>query len=102
MQAVRQRPQGRSPVTTRPLQKSKPRKPPPEYEIEFFRRPDGSEPLRRFIDSLSDDKRNALLAALAHGLARQGLGVCGSEWSKQLGGGLAELRLRHDEREVLV
>jgi hypothetical protein len=27
--------------------------------------------------------------------------VCGSEWDKQLGGGLAELRLRHDEREVM-
>ncbi len=75
---------------------------PPEYEIEFFRRPDGSEPVRRFIDSLSDDKRDALLATLTHVLARQGLGVCGSEWGKQLGGGLAELRLRHDERKVLV
>jgi hypothetical protein len=75
--------------------------PPPDYEIELFRRADGSEPVRRFIDSLSNDKRDALLAALAHILARQGLGVCGSEWGKQLGGGLAEFRLRHDEREVL-
>ena len=75
--------------------------PPPDYEIEFFRRTDGSEPVRRFIDSLSNDKRDALLAALAHILARQGLGVCGSEWGKQLGGGLAEFRLRHDEREVI-
>lgn len=75
--------------------------PSPDHEIEFFRRADGSEPVRRFIDSLSRDKRNALLAALAHILARQGLSVCGSEWGKQLGGGLAEFRLRHDEREVI-
>ena len=74
---------------------------PPDYELEFFRSADGSEPVRRFIDSLSNDKRDALLAALAHILARQGLGVCGSEWGKQLGGGLAEFRLRHDEREVI-
>jgi hypothetical protein len=75
--------------------------PPAQYEIELFRRADGSEPVRRFIDSLSNDKRDALLAALTHILARQGLGVCRSEWGKQLGGGLAEFRLRHDEREVI-
>jgi hypothetical protein len=74
---------------------------PAEYEIEMFRRADGSEPVRRFTDSLSNDERDALLAALTHILARQGLGVCRSEWGKQLGGGLAEFRLRHDEREVM-
>jgi len=73
----------------------------PGYTIEFFRGADGSEPVRRFIDSLSNDKRDALLAALAHVLARQGLDVCRSEWGKQLGGGVAEFRLRHDEREIL-
>ncbi|MGA8364619.1 MAG: hypothetical protein WB709_08870 [Solirubrobacteraceae bacterium] len=71
------------------------------YEIEFFRHSDGTEPVRRFLDSLSDDKRNALVAALTFVLARTGLDVCRSEWGKQLGGGLAEFRLRHDEREVL-
>jgi hypothetical protein len=75
--------------------------PQPAYTIEFFRGADGSEPVRRFIDSLSNDKRDALLAALAQILARQGLDVCRSEWGKQLGGGLAEFRLRHDEREIL-
>ena len=71
------------------------------YEIEFFRRSDGSEPVRKFLDSLSEDKRDALLAALKFILGRNGLDVCRSTWGKQLGGGLAELRLRHDEREVL-
>jgi hypothetical protein len=71
------------------------------YAIEFFRDVDGSEPVRRFLDSLSKDKRDALLAALARILARQGLEVCRSEWGKQLGSGLAEFRIRHDEREVL-
>jgi hypothetical protein len=71
------------------------------YQIEFFRRADGSEPVRRFLDSLTNDKRDALVAALKHVLGRQGLDVCRSEWGKQLGGGLAEFRLRHDEREVL-
>jgi hypothetical protein len=75
--------------------------PPPRYKIEFFRSADGSEPVRRFIDSLSNNKRDALIAALRQILARQGLDVCRSEWGKQLGGGLAEFRLRHDEREVL-
>jgi hypothetical protein len=74
---------------------------PAGYEIEFFRHPDGTEPVRRFLDSLSEDKRDALLAALKFILARTGLDVCRSEWGKHLGGGLAELRLRHDEREVL-
>jgi hypothetical protein len=46
-------------------------------------------------------QRDALLAALAGILARQGLDVCRSEWGKHLGGGLAEFRLRHDRREVL-
>jgi hypothetical protein len=72
-----------------------------EYTVEFFRSAEGSEPVRRFIDSLSNDKRDALLAALVHILARQGLDVCRSEWGKHLGGGLAEFRLRHDELEVL-
>ncbi|MFI5009608.1 MAG: hypothetical protein ACHQDY_04965 [Solirubrobacterales bacterium] len=74
--------------------------PPQGYEIEFFRCADGGEPVRRFLDSLSSDKRNALVAALTFVLARQGLDVCRSEWGKQLGGGLAEFRLRHDERQV--
>jgi hypothetical protein len=71
------------------------------YEVEFFRREDGSEPVRRFIDSLSNDKRDALLAALTYILARQGLDVCRTEWGKQLGDGLSEFRIRHDEREIL-
>lgn len=75
--------------------------PQPGYEIEFFRRADGTEPVRRFMDSLTNDKRDALVAALIHVLGRQGLGVCATEWGKQLGAGLAEFRLRHDEREVL-
>ncbi len=76
-------------------------RPPAGYEIEFFRRSDGTEPVRRFLDSLSEDKRNALLAALTFVLTRTGLDVCRSEWGKQLGAGVAEFRLRHDEREVL-
>ncbi len=75
--------------------------PPPGYKIEFFRGADGSEPARRFIDSLSKDKRDALVAALRQILARHGLDVCRSEWGKQLGSGLAEFRIRHDQREVL-
>jgi hypothetical protein len=45
------------------------------YEIEFFRRPDGTEPVRRFLNALSDDKRNALVAALTFVLAA-GAGDC--------------------------
>jgi hypothetical protein len=72
----------------------------PKYEIEFFRRTDGTEPVRRFLNSLSDDKRNALVAALMYVLGRRGLDVCRSEWGRQLGKGLAEFRLRHDEAEI--
>jgi len=70
------------------------------YEVEFFRRRDGAEPARRFLDSLGQDKRRAMVSALAFVLVRQGLEVCRSEWGRQLGGGLAEFRLRHGEREV--
>jgi hypothetical protein len=52
------------------------------YEIEFFRRRDGAEPVRRFLGSLGEDKRRSMVSALAFVLARQGLEVCRSEWGK--------------------
>ena len=49
---------------------------------------------------LSDVELAALLSALEHVLSHRGIGVCGTEWGKQLGGGLFEFRIRHTASEI--
>lgn len=71
-----------------------------EWEIEFFARDDGTEPMRRFLEDLSEDKADALLKALELVLGRLGLDVCRTEWGKALGAGLYEFRVRHDAHEI--
>jgi hypothetical protein len=50
--------------------------------------------------ALTDLELAALLSAFEHVLSHQGLGVCGSEWGKQLGEGLFEFRIRHTAAEI--
>lgn len=71
------------------------------YEIEFYEDENGREPCREWIETLSEGKRAALLAALKYVLGQLGLDVCKTEYGKNLGGGVAELRLRHSERVIL-
>lgn len=49
---------------------------------------------------LTDVELAALLSALEHVLSHLGVGVCGTEWGKQLGGGLFEFRIRHTANEI--
>lgn len=68
-----------------------------------FARIDGREPARDWLDSLTGKdlpKRAAVVAALECVLARFGLDVCETEWGRNLGGALYELRIRHPEAAI--
>ena len=68
------------------------------FTLEFYRSPDEDEPVRRWMQKrLSPDQRRALDAALRLVLAVHGVGVCGTRYGRQLGGGLFEFRLDEDE-----
>ncbi len=65
------------------------------YELEFYEDANGDQPVRRWLrDELSPRKRRALGTAMRRNLQALGIGVCGTEYGKQLGGGLFEFRLR--------
>ncbi len=65
------------------------------YTLEFYEDESGEQPVRRWLkEELSPRKRRALGAAMNRVLQLHGVGVCGTEHGKQLGGGLFEFRLR--------
>lgn len=72
----------------------------PAWTIEFYADDNGREPIRKWLDGLSGMKRDAVLAALTHILSRMGPDACNSEWAKNLGQGLYELRIRHSAEET--
>ncbi len=55
---------------------------------------------REWLDSLDSAKRAAAIAAIEVLLTDLGLGVCATEHGKQLGAGLFEFRIRHDESVI--
>jgi hypothetical protein len=70
------------------------------YEIEFYQDERGDAPVRRWLrEELTLAKRQALGYAMQIVLQRLGVAVCGTEFGKQLGGGLFEFRLRSDLRD---
>ena len=70
------------------------------YTIEFYEE-EGRSPVEQWMESdLNDVELAALLSALEHVLSHRGVGVCGTEWGKQLGGGLFEFRIRHTAAEI--
>lgn len=70
------------------------------YTIEFYEE-DGRSPVEQWMESdLTDVELAALLSALEHVLSHRGVGVRGTEWGKQLGGGLFEFRIRHTAAEI--
>jgi hypothetical protein len=72
------------------------------FTLEFYQSPDGSEPARRWMEKrLSSPERRALDAALRLILAKHGIGVCASQYGRQLGHGLFEFRLDEDEATLL-
>ncbi len=70
------------------------------YRLEFYEDENGDEPVRRWLlEELTREKRKALGRAMNTILQSLGIGVCGTEFGKQLGGGLFEFRLRRDLQE---
>ncbi|MBI5068929.1 MAG: hypothetical protein HZB56_11885 [Deltaproteobacteria bacterium] len=71
------------------------------YELEFYEDANGDQPVLRWLrEELSPAKRRALGHAMGEILQELGVGVCGTEFGKQLGGGLFEFRLRRDLSEI--
>ncbi len=70
------------------------------WTIEFFEDDRGRQPARDWLRSLDSGKRAAALAAIEIYLAQFGLDVCATEHGKQLGKGLFEFRIRHDESVI--
>ncbi len=67
----------------------------PPFAIEFYMDASGDKPaLRWILDDLTVRQRRALGYAMHRLLERHGVGVCGTEFGRQLGGGLFEFRLR--------
>lgn len=65
------------------------------YVIEFYETPHGDKPVLRWIkEDLSVRQRRALGYATYRLLQRYGVGICDTEFGRQLGGGLFEFRLR--------
>ena len=71
------------------------------YELEFYEDENGDTPVLRWLrEELTPTKRRALGHAMNEVLQRLGVGVCATEFGKQLGGGLFEFRLRRDLRDL--
>lgn len=65
------------------------------YELEFYEDERGDSPVRRWLrEELTLAKRQALGYAMQIVLQHLGVAVCGTEFGRQLGGGLFEFRLR--------
>jgi len=66
-----------------------------EYSVRFYETTTGDKPVLRWIKAeLTVRQRRALGYALFRLLQRYGVGVCDTEFGRQLGGGLFEFRLR--------
>ncbi len=65
------------------------------YTLEFYEDERGDKPVLRWIrEGLSRSQRASLGQAMREVLQEEGVGVCGTEFGRQLGGGLFEFRLR--------
>jgi hypothetical protein len=70
------------------------------WNIEFFSEDGGRQPAREWLRSLPSAKRAAAIAAIEYVLSELGPDVCQTEYGKQLGKGLFEFRIRHDESVI--
>lgn len=71
------------------------------WDVEFYEEADGTEPVRDWLDRrLSENARLAAIAAIEEVLTPRGTEVCETEWGKNLGKGLYELRIRHSAEEI--
>lgn len=70
------------------------------WTAEFYEDDSGRQPAREFLVGLEPGKRAALIAAVELVLEPFGLDVCRTEYGRQLGQGLFEFRVRHDESVI--
>jgi hypothetical protein len=71
------------------------------YRLEFYEDERGDKPVLRWIrEELTRTQRAALGQAMRDVLQAKGIGVCGTEFGKQLGKGLFEFRLRRSVEEA--
>jgi phage-related protein len=74
----------------------------PLYTVGFYEDDDGSSPVYRWItEELSPAQRRSVLAALEQLVAYMGPDIVRTDFGKNLGGGVIELRLRQSEEQVL-
>jgi phage-related protein len=72
------------------------------YEVGFYEEADGSSPVFRWItEELSPAQRRSVTAALEELVARMGPDIVRTDFGKNLGGGLIELRIRQSEEQLL-
>lgn len=65
------------------------------YELEFYEDERGDKPVLRWVrEGLTRTQRLALGQAMREVLEERGIGVCATDYGKQLGKGLFEFRLR--------
>lgn len=73
----------------------------PRFRLEFYKDAKGRQPVLEWLrDKVSIATRRVVGTALREILQEQGVGVCGTSFGRQLGGGLFEFRLR--EGDLLV
>lgn len=73
------------------------------YRLEFYEDERGDKPVLRWIrEEITRTQRAALGRAMREVLQEKGVGVCGTEFGRQLGKGLFEFRLRRSSAGVEV
>ena len=71
------------------------------YKIEFYEDEHGDKPVLRWIrERLTSTQRYELGEAMREQLQEKGVGVCATDYGRQLGKGLFEFRLRRSVEEV--
>ena len=71
------------------------------FRLEFYKDEVGDEPVLGWLRSLDSVRRRAVGVAMHEILGKMGIGVCGTEFGKQLGQGLFEFRVRQSADQVL-
>lgn len=72
------------------------------YNVHFYEEENGASPVLNWIlNDLTSAERRAVTAALRELVGAMGQNVCSTEFGKNLGGGLIELRLRQNEDQIL-
>jgi hypothetical protein len=73
---------------------------PAKWTIEFYEDDQGRRPVEKWIDGLSIQKAEAVIAALQEVLAVSGINLTSGAWLKSIGRGLYEFRIRHSASEI--